>query len=114
MEALSGVFYDHINRWFFDYIHDDMDQETLNILLDERAKQYENFIAWVYNQGSIHNTKFWKHANKITTKHLNNNPIWERTKKHLNETPYRNDLLKTWPFAKTSWDILLKGFNASL
>ena len=114
MEALSGVFYDHINRWFFDYIHDDMDQETLNILLDERAKQYENFIAWVYNQGSIHNTKFWKHANKITTDHLTNNPIWEATKKHLNKTPYKDDLYKTWPFGKISWDILLKGFNASL
>ena len=114
MEALSGVFYDNLNRWFFDYIHDDMDQETLNILLDERAKQYENFIAWIYNQGSIHNTKFWKHTNKITTEHLTNNPIWEKTKKHLNKTPYRDDLFKTWPFVKTSWDILLKGFNASL
>ena len=56
MEALSGVFYDHINRWFFDYIHDDMDQETLNILR-ERAKQYENFIAGlqsrIYSQYKI-------------------------------------------------------------
>ena len=93
MEALSGVFYDHINRWFFDYIHDDMDQETLNRIVDERAKQYENFIAWVYNQGSA-DTKFWKHANKITTEHLTNNPIWDRTKKHLNKTNTKMTCLK--------------------
>tara|TARA_R100001015_G_C4630878_1_gene192909 strand:+ start:1074 stop:2231 length:1158 start_codon:yes stop_codon:yes gene_type:complete len=114
MEALSGVFYDFVNKCFFDYINKDMNQETVNMLLDERAKQYENFIAWVYNQGSIHNTKFWKHANKITTKHLSNNSIWKTTKKHLNKTPYKDDLYKTWPFVKTSWDILLKGFDASL
>ncbi len=116
MEALSGVFYENINRWFHDYIHDSMDEDTVNILLDERAKQYENFIAWVYNQGSIHNTKFWKYANKITTSHLKNNLLWEGTKKHLKKDTgyYRDNLYKTFPFNRTSWEILLKGFNASL
>lgn len=114
LEALSGVFYDNINRWLFDYISNDMDQETINILSDERAKQYENFIAWIYNQGSIYNTKFWKYANKITTNHLKNNLIWENTKNHLNKEPYEDNIIKTWPFYKTSWDILLKGFNTRL
>lgn len=114
LEALSGVFYDNINRWLFDYISNDVDQETINILSDERAKQYENFIAWIYNQGSIYNTKFWKYANKITTNHLKNNLIWENTKNHLNKEPYEDNMIKTWPFYKTSWDILLKGFNTRL
>jgi hypothetical protein len=114
LEALSGVFYDSINRWFFDYINNDMNQETVNIFLDERSKQYENFIAWVYNQGSIYNTKFWKHANKITTKHLKNNSIWENTKNYLNEKPHEDNTMKTWPFGNTSWDILLKEFSTSL
>jgi hypothetical protein len=114
LEALSGVFYDNINRWFFDYINENMDQDTVNILLDERAKQYENFVAWVYNQGSIHNTKFWKYANKITTEHLKNNLVWQTTKNYLNKEFYKDNIFKTWPFNKVSWDILLKGFNASL
>jgi hypothetical protein len=114
LEALSGVFYDNINRWLFDYISNDIDQETINILSDERAKQYENFIAWIYNQGSIYNTKFWKYANKITTNHLKNNLIWENTKNHLNKKPYEDNMIKTWPFYKTSWDILLKEFNTKL
>ena len=116
MEALSGVFYDNINTWFNKYIIEEMDEDTVNILLDERAQQYENFIAWVYSQGSIHNTKFWKYANKITTAHLKNNPLWEGTKKHLkkNTEYYKDNLYKTFPFNKVSWEILLKGFNASL
>jgi len=114
LEALSGVFYDDVNRWFFDYINNTMDQETVNILLDERAKQYENFISWIYNQGSIHKTKFWKYAKQITTKHLKNNVLWEQTKNHLNKMPYEDDLFKTWPFVKKSWNLLLKGFNANI
>jgi hypothetical protein len=91
-----------------------VDHETLNILLDERAKQYENFIAWIYNQGSIHNTKFWSHAKQITTKHLTKNSIWENTKTYLKKNTDEDNIYKTWPFNKTSWEILLKGFNASI
>ena len=114
LEALSGVFYDGINRWFFDYISNKVDEETLNTFLDERAKQYENFIAWIYNQGSIHNTKFWSYAKQITTKHLTKNLIWENTKTYLKKNTQEDNLCKTWPFTKTSWEILLKGFNAAL
>jgi tryptophan halogenase len=116
LEALSGSFYDSINRFFYDYINKNMEHETVNILLEERAKQYENFIAWVYNQGSIYNTKFWKYTNKITSKHFKNNSTWNITKEYLkkNKKEYKENIYKTWPFNRIAWEILFKGFNTIL
>tara|TARA_S200002703_G_scaffold83318_2_gene71765 strand:+ start:2805 stop:3950 length:1146 start_codon:yes stop_codon:yes gene_type:complete len=109
MEALSGVYYDGLNKFFYDYINKQIDQETVNEILDVKAKQYENFICYVYNQGSIYKTKFWKDVKKSTDKHLKNNEIWNKTLNTLNNNQDNLDL--TWPFYNDSWNYLKKGFK---
>ena len=109
MEALSGVYYDGLNKFFYDYINKQIDQETVNEVLDVKAKQYENFICYVYNQGSIYKTKFWKDVKKSTDKHLKNNEIWNKTLHTLNNNQDNLDL--TWPFYNDSWNHLKEGFK---
>ena len=109
MEALSGVYYDGLNKFFYDYINKQIDQDTVNDVLDVKAKQYENFICYVYNQGSIYKTKFWKDVKKSTDKHLKNNEIWNKTLNTLNNNQDNLDL--TWPFYNDSWNYLKKGFK---
>jgi hypothetical protein len=110
MEALSGVYYDGLNKFFYDYINKQIDQDTVNDVLDVKAKQYENFICYVYNQGSIYKTKFWKDVKKSTDKHLKNNEIWNKTLHTLNNNQDNLDL--TWPFYNDSWNYLKKGFKS--
>jgi hypothetical protein len=109
MEALSGVYYDIINRSLFDHIKDGVSEPYVNEYLDLLAQRYENFICYVYNQGSIYKTKFWKQVKKSTDKHLKNNQLWEETLNSLKET--KEDTTTTWPFAKKSWKILKDNFK---
>ena len=109
MEALSGVFYDGLNRVFYDYINKQINQETVNKILDIKAKQYENFICYVYSQGSIYKTKFWKDVKKVTDKHLKNNEIWNKTLNTLNNN--EDNINLTWPFYNDSWKYLKEGFK---
>jgi hypothetical protein len=109
MEALSGVFYDGLNRAFYDYINKQINQETVNEILDIKAKQYENFICYVYSQGSIYKTKFWKDVKKVTDKHLKNNEIWNKTLNTLNNN--EDNINLTWPFYNDSWKYLKEGFK---
>lgn len=52
MEALSGTYYDNVNRFFYDYINKNMTENQVNENLQLKAKQYENFICYVYSNGS--------------------------------------------------------------
>jgi len=109
LEALSGTYYDNVNRQFFDYIHKIKNEDEVNVKLDTLAKQYENFICYVYSQGSIYNSKFWNHTIKTTKKHLKNNEIWNTTLNTIKNN--ENNINLTWPFLNDSWEYLKKGFN---
>lgn len=114
LEALSGGYYDNLNRFFFDYIHKIVNEDEVNKGLDLRAKQYENFICYVYSQGSIYNSKFWKQTKKITSKHLKNNLIWKDTLNYLKNNTEKNNaenINLSWPFFSESWKILMNNFN---
>jgi hypothetical protein len=102
-----------INRALFDYINRWSNQETyVNEYLDILATtDMKIFICYVYNQGSIYKTKFWKQVKKSTDKHLKNNELWKETLNSLKET--KEDTTTTWPFAKKSWKILKDNLNAS-
>lgn len=110
LEALSGVYYDNVNRLFFDYIQKKVSEDKINVELYTKAKQYENFICYIYSQGSIYNSKFWKYAKKITKKHLKNNEIWDLTLNTIKKN--ENNINLTWPFYNESWEYLKKGFNS--
>jgi hypothetical protein len=103
-----------LNRFFFDYIHKIINEDEVNKNLDLRAKQYENFICYVYSQGSIYNSKFWKQTKKTTSEHLENNLIWKDTLNFLKNNTEKNNeenINLTWPFYSESWKILMNNFN---
>ena len=110
LEALSGVYYDNVNRVFFDYIQKTLNEDEVNMQLDTKAKQYENFICYVYSQGSIYNSNFWKKTKKITNKHLKDNFIWNNTLYAVKNNIEHMNI--TWPFNSESWKILMKNFNS--
>ena len=111
MEALSGSYYDNVNRFFYDYINNNMTEEGVNDILNLKAKQYENFICYMYSNGSIYQTDFWKKVKHLSNEHLdiNKNMEWKDT---LSQIAINEEALYfTWPFYLKSWNCLMKGFK---
>jgi len=115
LEALSGVVYDSINRWFFDYINYKDTEFEVNNKFSILSEAYENFIAYIYHGGSIYNSKFWKETKEMTSEQLSNSAIWDFNKKFLqsqNELSLQYNLV-SFPFVPYVWNILDKnlGYN---
>ena len=119
LEAISGVVYNYINRLFFDYIVKDKSESQVNQEFHILSQCYENFIAFIYHGGSIHNSKFWKETKEMTNEHLLNNSTWNFTKtyiklnsKGLNSFNTSCDLkdnsIFTFPFIPYMWNLLDK------
>lgn len=100
MSAFSLFLYDKINRSFFDYllIEDVREQKMLNIGLDEVAKETEAMIAYMYHGGSLHNTKFWKYAKKITKPIVFNSNIFKEI-----QTAFKQEYKKGTPLGVKDW-----------
>jgi len=115
MEALSTVFYDNINRMFFDYIFGRMKEDEVNDEFNIMAKQYENFICFVYHGGSLFNTSFWKDTIIKTSDHLKNNELWDKTVKYINDPKtidmHLGNKTESFPFIPRSYRIIQKGLN---
>lgn len=115
LEALSGAFYDRLNRGFYEHICGLQSEDNLNKHLSFLSEQYINFICFIYSQGSIYDTKFWKIAKEKTSNHLLNNTNWEATREYIKKELYlKNDGLyrdKTYPFTSSIWKYFADGFN---
>lgn len=116
LEALSGVFYDNINRAFYDYIYGIKDENNVNEYLIRMAKRYENFICFAYQGGSIFNSKFWKYAKRNTSKHLKNNLIWEQTIDFIKNSTLDTlgEDLESFPFSTNLYKNLDKNFKYNI
>lgn len=99
LEALSGGFYDLINRSFYDYLIGDKTEAEVNYFLYQKAIEYERFIAFVYQGGSTYNTPFWKDA-------------VNRSKDIIQEYDFEKAMKdNTWPFSYDSWKLLNDGLE---
>lgn len=114
LEALSGAFYDKLNRGFYEYIHG-ANINIVNDRLNYYSEQYINFICFIYSQGSIYDTEFWKITKDKTSNYLKNSESWEITKSYIKkELQIKNDGLykeQTFPFVSSLWKNLAEGFN---
>ena len=112
---MSTVVYDNINRMFFDYILGNMKEEEVNNEFNTMAKQYENFICFVYHGGSIFNTPFWKDTIAKTSAHLKHNEFWDRTVEYINDPTtvdmYLGTKIQSFPFIPRNYRIIQKGLN---
>lgn len=115
LEALSGVFYDNINRALIDVISKRRTEDQVNIDLLNMAKRYENFICFVYQGGSNFNSTFWKETTFKTKKHLTNNKIWEQTidciKNKQNFEFSLGNSFETFPFCIKLYKQLSRNLN---
>ena len=115
LEALSGVFYDNINRALIDVISKRRTEDQVNIDLLNMAKRYENFICFVYQGGSNFNSTFWKETTSKTKKHLINNKIWEQTidciKNKQNFEFSLGNSFETFPFCIKLYKQLSRNLN---
>ena len=103
---------------FFDYIANNKSEQQVNYEFDILSQSYENFIAFVYHGGSIHNSKFWKETKEMTSEHLINNDTWNSTKAYIKSNnkglnSFKDDSINTFPFIPYIWSILDKnlGYN---
>lgn len=111
LEALSGVFYDNINRNLTDYIRKNKTEDQVNNDLTEQAQCYENFICYVYHGGSIFDSKFWKHTKQVTGDHLKNNKVFNKTIEISKQIDENKIDMKTFPFIPLLWKLLDKNLN---
>ena len=102
IEAISGLFYDSLNRIYFDYIFKNVSTHESNNLAHDLAKRYENFISYIYHGGSTYKSDFWKYALNLCSDNLKND-LWYETKNAINQkaTDHRR-----WPFSPLAWKIL--------
>ena len=112
LEALSGVVYDNINRFLFDYINGVKTQEQINNEFNVMSQSYENFIAFVYHGGSIFDSKFWKQTKNKTKKHLQNNEMWNYTKEYFKQKNNNFDYsYNLFPFGPYLWSLISKNLE---
>jgi tryptophan halogenase len=113
IEALSGVFYDNVNRSFFDYITNFKTEDQVNTHLTDMAKRYENFICFVYHGGSIYTTDFWQTTSEVTRQHLINNSVWNETVHAIrtNSEPSNFYQAKWWPYVPSIWRYINQGWK---
>jgi hypothetical protein len=100
---------------FFDYIFGRMKEDEVNDEFNTMAKQYENFICFVYHGGSLFNTSFWKDTIIKTSDHLKNNELWDKTVKYINDPKtidmHLGNKTESFPFIPRSYRIIQKGLN---
>lgn len=81
LEALSGWFYDMILRTFFDVaVTNQYNEDSANAYLHNLAKDYELFICYMYHNGSIFESDFWKITSKKCKEELEQS---DKFKKHM-------------------------------
>ena len=102
IEAISGLFYDSLDRIYFDHIFKNVSTKDSNSLAYDLAKRYENFISYIYHGGSTYQSNFWKYASNLCSNNLQND-LWKETKISI-----KNKLLdnRRWPFSPLAWKIL--------
>jgi hypothetical protein len=105
IDAISGAFYDCLNRFFYDYIFKNkFNENTVNNQIHILADRYINFISFIYSGGSIYDTEFWNFASNICSTNLNNN-VWLETINTINQNI---DDATNWPYSPEAWYILDK------
>tara|TARA_Y100000022_G_C13241693_1_gene372719 strand:+ start:90 stop:1238 length:1149 start_codon:yes stop_codon:yes gene_type:complete len=105
IEAISGGFYDNLNRYFFDYIFNKSFSETaVNFHIHDLADRYLNFISYIYQGGSIYDSDFWNYAKNICSQNLRNNK-WLETIESIKQ---EKEDASRWPFSPEAWNILDK------
>ena len=102
IEALSGVFYDMVNRALWDLIMGVKDINSVNDWLNKISLRYENFICFAYHGGSIYKTKFWERTVEHTTSHLKKNDIWDQTIMSIKQDKEEHKF-EWWPFSPYIW-----------
>lgn len=108
IDAISGAFYDCLNRFFYDYIFKNkFNENTVNNQIHILADRYLNFISFIYSGGSIYDTEFWNFAKDICSKNLNNN-VWFETIDTINQNI---DDATNWPYSPEAWYILDKNLH---
>jgi len=111
IEAISGGFYDELNRFFFDYIFNNtVNEKQINDSMLDLSDRYLNFISFIYKGGSIYKTDFWKHTQDICNKNLQNNK-WLETIENVKNKSNPNPAL--YPFSPEAWYILDKNLYNS-
>jgi|SRR5210317_685626 hypothetical protein len=105
IDAISGGFYDCLNRFFYDFILENkFDEDEVNKQIQILANRYLNFVSYIYCGGSTYNSKFWDFASGICTANLNND-FWletiESIKKNIDDA-------SNWPYSPEAWYILDK------
>jgi hypothetical protein len=111
--ANSLWIYDKINKSFFDYIFDIMDEDKANSLVIEAATDIEHMIAFHYQGGSTIDTPFWQYVSAISKEKMNNFQKLKNLIPELKEL-YKNKIHKTidgWVFDPYGLSILDKKFE---
>ena len=105
MEALSGYFYDQVNRYFISFLRDEMTKYQVNSHLQEYAQCVESFIAYVYQGGSTYDSEFWKIAQNNAKQHLKNNNYISHIMNNMRNTPVskRSNGYVFIPFQDINW-----------
>lgn len=70
LEAMSGLFYDEINKYTFDCLFYGMSSDDANLAIREQAESIIDFIAFVYHGGSVFDSIFWQTAMKKSNERL--------------------------------------------
>jgi hypothetical protein len=70
LEAMSGLFYDNVNKLAFDYMFFNKPEQVANEQITNRAEIILDFIAFVYHGGSTFNSIFWETATKKSNERL--------------------------------------------
>lgn len=70
IEAMSGFFYDQVNRHLLDHLLGNLSQHYMNQELTRIAEDMETFICYIYHGGSTYNSDFWSKTKENTTKKI--------------------------------------------
>lgn len=113
LEALSGFYYDRVNRYFYDYIVGDVSEDEVNEYFLDFALHIEVFISYIYHGGSIYNTPFWEITKQDTTSFLKSSSIFANIVEDLRSISQVNKNFGGFiaPFAPHSWFKFDKNFG---
>lgn len=111
LEAMSGLFYDNVNRTTFDFLLG-MSEDEANKNLVENANDIINFICFIYHGGSLHDSEFWKITKEKCNKRLNDVNFISKFA-NLKNLPIHNrsEREKFGAFTTPSWVDYDKQFN---
>jgi hypothetical protein len=105
MEALSGFYYDRVNRFFYDYINGQLTENYVNEYFLEFARKIEMFICYIYHGGSTFDTPFWRITQERTSHKLSNCEYFHDLVNDLSDISKINKNYGEFyePFSPTSW-----------